>query len=141
MASETNTSAILMCDAAVDAIDTGVGTALVRIYSGAIPGTGLVDDALSGNTVLAELNMPNPAFGGAVDATPGATATANAIVDDTSANATGTATFARIFDRDNKAVLQVTAGAGAEELVLNSAAIQSGALVEILSLTMTMPEG
>lgn len=140
----SNTEAITMCDAAVDSVDTDTAQSnpVLRIYDGTPPTQ--VDDALSGNTLLAELDMSNPAFGGAVDASPGATATANAISDDTAANATGTATFFRIFDRQTvrKARLQgdVTATGGGGELELNSVNIQINARVEISSLTATMPE-
>lgn len=144
----TNSSSITGCNAFVDAVDAGTtnpqGTLI--IYSGTVPGTGLVDDALSGNTVLAQLDMSNPAFGNAVDATPGATATANAISDDTAADATGTATFFRIVNRDGNAVIQGLVRANAdpdneEELVLNSKELQINARVEVTLLTVTMPEG
>lgn len=137
----SNAAAIDACDAIVDLCDAGTTNpqATLVIYSGTPPAN--VDTALSGNTVLAQLAMSNPAFGPAADAAPGATATAGAIADDTSADATGTATFFRILDRDNTPVIQGTAGdVGTEELVLNSADIQSGAAVVINSLTVTMPE-
>lgn len=136
-----NSSAITMCDAAVDACDAGTtaAQATLVIYSGTPPT--LVDDALSGNTVLAELDMSNPAFGAAADAGPGATATAAAISDDTSANATGTATFFRIIDRDATPKIQGAVATSGAELNLNSTAIQSGATVSVTSLTITMPEG
>lgn len=137
-----NAQAIEMCDAAVDSCDLGSGNpqATLVIYSGTPPTN--VDTALSGNTVLAQLDMSNPAFGGAVDIAPGARATANAISDDTDADATGTATFYRILDRDSTPRLQGacgTTGSGAE-LELNSVNLQAGAAVEVSSLTVTMPE-
>ena len=137
-----NTSALTMCDAAVDAVDAGSTDAAGQlvIYDGTPPT--LVDDALSGNNILAELDMSTPpSFGNAADAGPGATATANAITDDTAANATGTASFFRIFNRNNVAVLQGAVATSGAELNLNTVSIQSGATVEITSLTITMPEG
>jgi len=136
-----NSQAIIACDAFVDACDLGSGVpqAILVIYSGTPPA--LVDSALSGNTVLAQLNMSNPAFGAAVDINPGARATASAISDDTAADATGTATFFRIFDRDSVPRIQGTVGTSGTELVMNSVAIQVGAAVVITSLTVTMPEG
>jgi len=140
MVSVANTSALTMADASVDAVDIGStnpqGTLV--IYDGTPPTN--VDTALSGNTVLAQLDMANPAFGAAADAAPGGTATANAITDDTSADATGTASFYRILDRDNTPVLQGTVGTSGAELNLNSVSIQSGATVSITSFTITMPE-
>ena len=139
----SNTQAISACDAVVDACDlgTGVASATLRIYDGGVPA--LVDTALGGNTILAELVMTNPAFGAAADAAPGATATAAAIANDTAANATGTASFFRIFNRDSVARIQgsVTATGNGGELELNTISIVANALVEVTALTVTMPEG
>jgi hypothetical protein len=133
-----NAQAIQACDAFVDAVDAGAGAGILRIYSGSVPAN--VDTALGAQVVLAELTMSDPAFGAAVDANPNATATANAITDDTAANATGTASFFRIFDSNGVARIQGTCGTSGAELILNSVSLQSGALVEVLSLTVTMPE-
>ena len=138
----TNAAAIAACDAVVDRVDLGTtdATGDIKIYDGAIPAD--ADTALSGNTLLAELNMSNPAFGAAVDAAPGGRATANAISDDTSADATGTASFFRLNDRDNATVLQgdVTATSGGGDLELNTVSIVIGAKVSITAMTVTMPE-
>jgi hypothetical protein len=135
-----NAQAVQACDAIVDACDLGTTnpSATLVIYSGTPPAT--VDTSLSGNTVLAQLAMSNPAFGNAVDAAPNATATANTISDDTSADATGTASFFRILDRNNTPRIQGAAGVSGAELILNSVSFEAGALVEVVSLTVTMPE-
>lgn len=142
-ASIPNTSAIAMCDDAVDPADSGSTNpnAKLRIYSGSVPS--LCDDGPGAGTLLAELDMSNPAFGNAADAGPGATATAAAISDDTDADDTGTASFFFIVDRDENEVLlgEVGATGSGKELELNSTAIQAGAKVEVTSLTVTMPEG
>jgi hypothetical protein len=138
----TNARAISLCDDHVDAIDTGTTNSegRLRIYSGSVPAD--ADAALGGATLLAELTFQNPAFGNASDAAPGATATANLPIEDTSADATGTAAFFRIVDRDVTTHSQgsVTATSGGGDLELNSINIQSGATVEITSMTITMPE-
>jgi hypothetical protein len=136
-----NTSAITCCNAAVDACDVGTTNpqATLVIYDGTPPA--LVDSALAGNTVLAELAMTNPAFGAAVDGTPGGVATAATITDDTTANATGTASFFRILNRDDTPVLQGAVSTSGAELNLNSVAITAGATVAVTSLVITMPEG
>lgn len=136
-----NAQAIIACDAFVDACDLGATNpqATLVIYSGTPPT--LVDTGLSGNTVLAQLAMSNPAFGAAADITPGARATASAISSDTAADATGTATFFRILDRANTPRIQGSVGTSGAELNLNSVAIQVNALVSVSSLTVTMPEG
>lgn len=137
-----NAQAITCCDAIVDSIDTGTTNPQGKlvVYDGTPPAN--VDAALSGNTVLAELDMSNPAFGAASDDTPGAIATANSISDDTSANATGTASFFRILDRDDTPRVQgtITATAGGGDIEFNSTSISAGALVRITSLTITVPE-
>ncbi len=132
-----NAQAITCADAIADSCDTG-GTATLTIYDGTPPAN--VDAALSGNTVLAELTMSATAFGAAADAAPGATVTANAISDDTSANATGTASFFRIIDGGSTPRVQGTVGTSGADLNFNSVAIQSGAQVSVTSLTITVPE-
>lgn len=136
-----NAQAIQGCDAFVDACDLGStnAQATLVIYSGTPPT--YADNALSGNTVLAQLSMSNPAFGSAVDINPHARATASAISDDTAADATGTASFFRILDRNNVSRIQGSVGTSGAELNLNSVAIQVNALVKVTSLTVTMPEG
>lgn len=138
----TNNSAKAACDAVVDRLDLGSTnpSARLRIYSGTAPAD--ADTALSGNTLLAELAMSNPAFGAAADLNPGARATASAITDDTSADATGTATFFRLVDRDGNVVFQgdITATGGGGTLTLNTVSIVAAALVKVTSLTITMPE-
>lgn len=138
MAGITNARAIILCDSVVDAIDAGAGAGLLRIYSGSAPAT--ADTAASG-TLLAELTMSDPAFGAAADVNPGARATASAITDDSSANATGTAGYARIVDSDGNNPIQLTVGVGSGELQLTTLSIVSGQPVTVTSLTITMAEG
>ena len=133
-----NAVAIAALNAKVDAIDTGGGTAVLRIYSGTRPDK--VDTALSGNTLLAELNLSNPAFGAAADDNPNAIATASAITDDSSANATGTASFFRVLDRAGTAVIDGNVGTSGEDLNLDSVSITSGQTVSISSWTITEKE-
>lgn len=141
----TNATAIALCNAAVDRIDVGSAAAggRIRIYNGTKPAD--ADTAISGQTLLAELLMANPAFGNAADISPGARATANSITQDSSADATGTATWARVIDRDGTTVMDVSARATAdpdngEELVMVSTSITAGQPVQISAFTVTMPE-
>lgn len=140
MSSISNAAAIASCNSIVDLVDVGSGTAtgIINIYSGSVPAN--TDAALGGATLLAELVMTNPAFGNAADAGPNATATAASITNDSSANATGTASFFRVVDRDGTAIIQGTVGTGSEDMVLNSAAISSGAAVAVTSFTYTCNE-
>ena len=120
-------------------LDFGLGinsnAAKLRIYSGTVPTN--ADTALSGNTLLAELTMNADSFPAAASAT----LTANAITADSSADATGTATFFRLMgsDSNNQVLLQGTCGTATSDMILNTTSIVSGANVSISSFTITMP--
>ena len=114
-------------------IDAGAGAGTLRIYDGTPPAD--ADTALSGNTLLAQLTMSDPSA-----AAPSAGVwTASAITQDSSADATGTASFFRILDSNAVVVLQgdVTATAGGGDIELNTVSITSGSPVSVTSLTIT----
>ena len=120
-------------DAVVDLVDVG-GAGSLRIYSGTMPAD--ANASLSGNTLLAQLAMSATAFGVAA----AGVATAAAITQDSSADATGTATFFRVLaGNGTTVVMQGSAGVSAStpNLVLNSDAITSGAAVSVSALTYT----
>lgn len=127
----TNAAASAAADAVVDRIDLGSGAGKVRIYDGSQPAT--ADTAVSSQVLLAELTMSDPAFGAASNGV----ATASAISDDTSANATGTASWFRVVDSDNNAVFDGTVGTSSADLILNTVSIVAGATVSITALTYT----
>ena len=137
----SNAAAIAECNGVVDLLDGGAGAGKIRVYGGTQPAGG-PDEAVGAQTLLAELALSDPAFGNAVDAAPGGRATANAITDDASADATGTATWFRALDSNNVAIIDgdVTATGGGGDLELNSVAISAGAQVSITSWTVTAPE-
>lgn len=137
----SNAAAILANDAIVDSLDTGTGPAHLLIYSGTVPTN--ADDAIGAQVLLADLTMSATAFGASSDLNPGARATAAAITDDSSANATGTASFFRLVrGAATIGTVQgaVTATGGGGQLELNTTSIVSGALVQVTSLTATHPE-
>lgn len=116
----------------LDQISTAVGSGgKINIYSGTAPAN--VGTALSGNTLLAELTVSG-AFAGSASA---GVLTVNSVTSDTSANATGTATFFRVLTSADSAVIQGTVGTSGSDLNLNSTALQSGAQVSISSFTIT----
>lgn len=131
----TNAAASAAADAVVDLCDAGAGAATLRIYDGTPPAT--ADTALSGNTLLAQLTMSDPAFGAASNGV----ATASAITSDSSADATGTASFFRILDSNAVVIIQGTVGTATADLVLNTTSIVAGATVSVTSLTYTQPKG
>lgn len=120
-------------------IDAGTA-AVINIYSGTAPAD--ADAALSGNTQLAQLTCNATAFSGYSDANPGGRATFAAITPDSSADATGTATFFRIYTQNaGTVVAQGTVGTATSDLILNTTAITLGSQVSITSATITLPEG
>lgn len=135
----SNAAALAACDAVVDLIDGGASNGYIEIRTGSQPAN---PDAAATGTLLATLNCSDPAFGDAADDTPGGKATANAITDDSSADATGTAAWFRAYDSDATAIIDgdVTATGGGGDMELNTVSIESGATVEVTSWTVTMPE-
>lgn len=126
--------------AMLNAFVTNLGASpIIRIYSGAAPAD--ADAALSGNTVLAELAMSATPFPAATDLNPGARITANAISNDSSADATGTATFFRILTSGAVSKFQGTVGTATSDMILNTTAITLGSTVSITAATITLPEG
>lgn len=124
----SNAAANAACDAMAALLNNGY----LRIYSGTQPAT--ADTALSGNTLLAELRFGATAFGSAA----AGVATANAITSDSSADATGTATFFRALKSDGSSVVyDGSVGTSSADLVLGSTSIVSGAAVAVTSLTLT----
>jgi hypothetical protein len=135
----SNAAAIAACDAIVDLIDGDTPPGLLRIYDGTQATD--PDTAVAAQVLLAELTFSNPAFGNAADDTPGGIATASAITDDSSANATGTASWFRIVTGTAfTAVLDGSVGTSSVDLTLNTASITSGDIVSVTSFTVTMPE-
>lgn len=119
-------------NARLDEISTAVGsTGKIRIYSGTPPAT--ANTALSGNTVLADLTCAAP-FAGAAS---GGVLTVGTITSDTSADATGTATFFRVLTSGAAAVIQGTVGTSGADLNLNTVSITAGATVAISTFTIT----
>lgn len=116
----------------LDTLTTAVGASgLLRIYNGTPPAD--ANTGLSGNTVLAELTL-NATFA------PGAASgvlTLNAITSDTSADATGTASFFRLLTSGGTAKVQGTVGTSGADLNLNTVSIVSGAQVACSSFVIT----
>jgi hypothetical protein len=112
-----------MCDALVDAIDAGAGAGLIEIWTAAF------------GTKLGTLTFTDPAFGAASSGV----ATASAITDDSSADATGTAAVLRVTSSTPTTVFEGTVGTSGADLNLNTVSITSGDVISITSMTVTMP--
>ena len=124
--------------AKLDALDTMLGTSpLLRIYDGTPPAT--ANASLSGNTKLAELAMASTPFGAAAG-TGTVTKTAASITQDSSADATGTATFFRIGSINSGTftpIMQGEVGTSGADLNLSSTSITAGGTVAVSSFTYT----
>jgi hypothetical protein len=117
-------------NAQLDAITTFAGNSgKLRIYNGTRPATGG-----TATTLLAELTC-NATF---APAASGAVLTLNAITQDASADATGTATWFRLVKSDGTThVMDGDVGTSGSDLNLNSTSITSGATVSVTSFTIT----
>ena len=112
-------------------IETGVGNVLLRIYDGARPAAGG-----TATTLLAELTCADPISAGVVGT---GVLTLSTITQDSSANASGTATWFRMVRGDGTtwAIDGSVSTAGAD-MNLVSTAITAGQPVQITSFTLTL---
>lgn len=116
-------------NARLDAITTAAGaSALLRIYDGTRPATGG-----TATTLLAELTC-NATF--APGASSGAL-TLNSITTDSSANATGTATWFRLVTSGGTFVLDGNVGTSGSDLNLNTTNLVLGGPVAVSSFVIT----
>jgi hypothetical protein len=129
----TNAAASAAADAVVDRIDTG-GAGTIKIYTGTIPTD--ADTAVGAQTLLATLTFSATAFGAASNGV----ATAAAITSDTSADATGTAAWARIANGSGTTQMDVTVGTSGDDINFNTVSFVTGATVAITALTYTQPK-
>jgi hypothetical protein len=119
-------------NAQMDAITTAVGTSgLLRIYAGTRPAN--VGTAITSQTLLAELTCSSTFAAGASNGV----LTANAITEDSSANATDTASFARLTTSGGTGVMDLSVGTSSAEVILNTLSIVSGRAVQCSSLVIT----
>lgn len=129
----TNAAASAAADAVVDLIDAGAGAGTIKVYTATIPTN--ANTAVGAQTLLATLTFSDPAFGAASNGV----ATASAITSDSSADATGTAAWARIADSNGTTIMDVTVGTSGEDINFNTVSFVSGAVIAISSLTYTQP--
>jgi hypothetical protein len=125
-----------MVNAEADAVGAALDNGYIRIYDGTQPTN--ADTAVGAQTLLAELRLGADAFGAASNGT----ITANAITSDSSANATGTASWARILASNGTTVwFDGSVGTSDANVILNTTSIVSGAVVSCSSLTFTVSKG
>lgn len=125
-----------------DATGNDLNNALIRIYDGTAPAD--VDSALGANTLLAELTFGADAFPVATDDGTDASITANTITGDSSADATGNASFFRVVDSagtTTKMQGSCTIDGGGGDMTMGaSVSITSGVAVNCTSFVYKRPQ-
>lgn len=117
-----------MVDTINTALNAGAGAALIRIYDGSRPATGG-----TATTLLAELTCTDPASTGGSSGV----LTFSSITQDSSANATGTATWFRMVDSSATFVMDGNVGTSGSDLNLTTTSIVATQPVSISSATIT----
>jgi hypothetical protein len=113
----------------LDEITAAIGSnGLLRIYSGTRPATGGAE-----TTQLAELALSATA----APAASGGQLTFSTISDDTSADATGTATWARLCTSAGAAVVDMDVGTSGSDINFDSVSFVAGGTVSVTSLVIT----
>lgn len=127
-----------MANAFTTALDAG-SAGIITIYTGTIPTD--ADTAIGAQTLLATLTFSATSFGAATDGNPGGLITANAITSDASADATGTAAWARILTQGaGTTICDVSVGTATSTIVFNTVAFTAGSAIAITAFTFTHPE-
>lgn len=125
-------------NSALDTVFNNLNSGSLRIADGTQPTD--ADTALGAQVDLADLVFGATAFAAAASASKAA----NAITQDSSANASSTATWATLqdtgvaFSGSNARRMDMSVGTSGANLNFNSVAISSGAAVSVSSLTITM---
>lgn len=136
MALNTRTSIVLR-NAELNAVNALANSGKLRIYSGTQPDT--PEDAIDQNgaaVLLAELTLNATAFGAA----SGGVITAAAITQDSAADATGTASWFRLWKSDGTtALVDGTCGTASANLILATTSIVQNAIVQVTVFTLTLP--
>ncbi len=118
----------LALDAAFDVVNSGK----FRIYDGTQPTD--ADTALGAQVLLADLALGVTAFA----ASSAGSKAANAITQDASADATGTATWGSLLTGANVRKFDFSVGTSGANFNMNSVAISAGAAVSATAFTVTM---
>ena len=119
-------------NAAANAVGALANNGYLRLYDGTQAADS--DTAVGAQVLLAELRLGATAFGAAALGV----ITANAIADDTDANATGTATWFRVLQSDGTTVLfDGSVGSSGCDMNMNNPAIQIHTTISVTSLTYT----
>ena len=126
--------AVAAQNAAADAVTALIGASgFLDIYSGTQPTN--PDTALGAQVRLAHLALAADAFANAASGT----ASANAIADDTAADATGTASWGTFTTSAGTRIIDFSVGTSGANLNLNTVAIVAGATISVTGYDFSVP--
>lgn len=127
-----NTLRTTLATAIRDDIDSGAGAGLIKVYTGTKPAG--PDTAITSQTLLGTLTCSDPC--GSVAS---GVLTFSAITQDSAADATGTAAWARITTSAGDAVadVSITTSGGGGDLIMNTVTVVTGGPISCSSLTIT----
>jgi hypothetical protein len=129
MSVASNVALAAAANAVVDRVDLGSGTTEGKLV------------LLDGAVTVATVDLANPAFGAATEASP-SVATAASLPLSFTASADGTVDGYEVVDRDGTVVWSGSAGdAGTEECVLDNASVSNGQNGSVTAFTWTQPNG
>jgi hypothetical protein len=118
-------------NALLDAITTAIGSSgFVDIYNGTRPASGGAATTKLGHLALAATAAP---------AASGGVLTFSTVTNDSSADATGTATWFRVTTSGGTFVIDGDVGTSGSDLNLNTTSIVAGGPISISSWTITAP--
>lgn len=116
-------------NAMLDTIPTAIGSnGLLRIYDGTRPATGGTATTLLAQLALSATSAPAASSG---------VLTFNAITSDSSADATGTATWHRFATSGGTAEIDGSVGTSGADLNFNTTSFVAGAVIAVTAYTMT----
>ena len=118
-----------------NAIDAGSGPGVIEIRSGTQPAN--ADTAPSDGALLGTITLNDPS---APDASGGVlTFDVDPIPGDTAADATGTASWARVKDSAGTAVFDGSVGTAGTDFIIVSTAITAGQPITLTAASITFP--
>lgn len=120
-----------LADVIKNAIDGGSGPGTIKVYTGTKPAG--PDTAITSQTLLGTLTCSDPC-----GTTSSGVLTFSSITQDSSADATGAAAWARISDSSGTAIIDVTVGTSGTDIIMNTTAVVAGGAIAITSAALTM---
>ena len=123
-----------LADAVIAAIDAGAGPGTLKFYDGSQPAN--ADTAITTQNLLGTLTFSDPC-----GTKSNGVITFDVITEDASADASGTATWARIQDSAGNIIFDCDVGLAAASIIMNDVDIVAGGPIQLASFAITVPAG